>query len=519
MYKALPAVGIAAIAALVLILGSKATPAEAATVVVTSNADSGPGTFRAAVQQANTNPSVTYIKFLTAGPITLQSPVLYSGTQSLTLSGLYNWTVIQGSSTWPCAEPLFASTGGGDLTLISLSFSGNWCGDGVRVTLPDVNRTVYITLNNVLMNGNDGNGLLIVENDQDCDSGDASINLNVLSSTFNGNSYYGLWVREYGSGSLTVSTKFSSFNDNYDADGLRASERCSGDLTVTTIASKFGGNDENGLRGDESQEGGVNATLSGLDATGNGDEGVDFDEDDDPFNPASIGTADDDRDNEDTASAADGPAVASCGAGGNLTLTVNGGRANDNGSDGFELGESGCGSVYATFNAMVVSLNQDDGFDIEERSGGDLEFTVGSATTIDNNGHGDSDGDGVRLSELEYGSLIARITSSTVRWNGAVASDGDGIEIAEDGYGDVVLNIALTPVVGNRDDGLDLTEGECGDLDATLVSSTVSLNADRGVEGSQDSQCGDDFGELTLIFTSVLGNGGNNIDLSGIVVN
>ncbi|MGE0136078.1 MAG: hypothetical protein AB7T16_13220, partial [Dehalococcoidia bacterium] len=67
-------------------------------------------------------------------------------------------------------------------------------------------------------------------------------------------------------------------------------------------------------------------------------------------------------------------------------------------------------------------------------------------------------------------------------------------------------------------DGVFLEENDCGNLGASFVSSTVSANADDGIDAEQDD-CGSDEGDLTLVFTSVVANGDNNLDLLGVVQN
>ncbi|MGE0133510.1 MAG: hypothetical protein AB7L91_04395 [Dehalococcoidia bacterium] len=529
MYKAL-SVGIAAVAAVLLLLGSGARPVEAAsTVLVFSTADSGPGTFRAAIDQANNNSNVGTIKFFTNGPITLNDPVEYDGSQPLTLSGLFN-TVIQGQSTntqIACDvdddEGLFESTGGADLTLLSLTFQNNPCGNGVYVYLDD-DEDVSVTLNKVVARNNDEDGVRIKE-DSGCYGG-TDINLTVVYSTFTGNGDDGLEINDEGEGSVTASLRFSHFRNNGE-DGFDIFEECDGDVSLTTFGSSFNdngwdteGNGE-GIDVDELGNGYVNVTLNGLDASGNDDDGVDIEErDGSEIDSLSLqGAETDEVDSEDgQPGASDGPQTATC-EGDNLTLTVNGGRANDNDSDGFEIDEEDCGSLYMTVTGVVASGNADDGFDAEESGPGDLEFTAGSATTADNNGREDEDGNGFQLYEESYGSLYVDLASVAARYNGAIDEDGDGIDLEEWDNGDLMLDVGLSTVLSNLSDGVDAEENGCGLFDATFLSSTVSINAGDGIEAYQEYDCGDPDGELTLIFTSVVANLDDDLDLDGVVLN
>lgn len=518
MFRALP-LGIAAVAALFLVLGSGPRPAEAATtVLVTSNANSGPGSFRAAVDQANGNSNVGIIKFLVNGPITLQSSVVYTNTQALTLSGLYK-TVIQGttaapvSTTFDCGEyGLFTSTSAADLTFVSLTFQNADCGSGIRVQLPDAERTVHVTLNGVSLRNNDQYGLFIDEDDYDCDSA-ASIDLNLWYSTAVDNDEDGVGVREFGYGFMTASVNFSSFRNN-GGDGLDLTEHCDGNFTLNTAASSFNDNGSNGIFGEESDDGSAIVTLNGLDALNNGDDGVQIGEDD-QAQDGSIDSANGD-DPTPPATEEDGPELASC-YGGSLDFTINGGRANGNDSDGIDLDEYDCGNVNVWLNGFVANSNADDGIDVYESYGGDLYFRSTSATSASYNGRDDEDGNGFQLYEEGYGSVDAQIDRGTASYNGDDEESGDGIEIHEHNKGDLTLLVTLTAVLGNLEDGVDLEENGHGDLDSTFVSSTVSINADDGIEAYQDD-CNDDYGEVTLVLSSVVANGDNNIALDGDVI-
>lgn len=110
------------------------------------------------------------------------------------------------------------------------------------------------------------------------------------------------------------------------------------------------------------------------------------------------------------------------------------------------------------------------------------------------------------------------LTSVAARFNGPIDESGDGIDLEENDNGSLTLDVGLSVVLSNGDDGVDAEEYGCGDFDATFVSSTVSINAEDGIDAYQDD-CGGDSGELTLIFTSVVANLDDNLDLDGVVLN
>lgn len=82
----------------VLLSSQRASTAEAATAFVTSSADSGPGTFRAAIEAANASSSVNLIVLTNTLPVQLTSQVTYTGNQDLVIQGnsVLSNRVIQG---------------------------------------------------------------------------------------------------------------------------------------------------------------------------------------------------------------------------------------------------------------------------------------------------------------------------------------------------------------------------------------------------------------------------------------
>lgn len=73
-------------------------------------------------------------------------------------------------------------------------------------------------------------------------------------------------------------------------------------------------------------------------------------------------------------------------------------------------------------------------------------------------------------------------------------------------------------VLFNLDDGVDVEENDCGDLDASFTLSGVNLNTESGFDPYQDD-CGGDTGDLTLTATSALGNSEGSFNLDGVVLN
>src|SRR5262245_60425809 len=129
---------------------------------VSTNSDNGPGSFRAAIEAANADPSIGTIRFAAGlGPIRLSEPVTYSGTHALGIQG--EGARLIGSGL-PDATSALVADGGGNLTLRRLSVTGA-PGNGITVKVPDdASGTIAIRLQDVTIRENGLHGILI--NDQ-----------------------------------------------------------------------------------------------------------------------------------------------------------------------------------------------------------------------------------------------------------------------------------------------------------------------------------------------------------------
>ena len=113
------------------VVGLLAAPATAATALVSNTADAGAGSFRAAVEAANSDPAITSIRFRRdLGTIELQSTVTYAGAQALTIDGRGTEIGSAAAQTFD----LFIVEGGGDLTLRSLTFREG--DNGISIGIP-----------------------------------------------------------------------------------------------------------------------------------------------------------------------------------------------------------------------------------------------------------------------------------------------------------------------------------------------------------------------------------------------
>jgi hypothetical protein len=274
----------------------RAVPADR-TVVVSSSNDSGPDTFRAAVNQANGDPGIRKIQFRgSVNVVALQQTVVFSGSQDLTIAGAN--AVLDGAGI--ASGPAFRATGGGDLTVFNLRVR-NAPGEGIAVDVPpSATGTVRVELIDVDIVDNGGHGVLV--NDQDDPTGDpntaagtsgssASVDVKVVRALFRGNGFTaglsdldGLRVNEGGPGDLSITLFLTKAEEN-GADGIEVDERGPGNVYVDMSASAVNGNGahdpedlDDGFDIDENQEGSIIGLISLSSANDNLEEGFDFNE-------------------------------------------------------------------------------------------------------------------------------------------------------------------------------------------------------------------------------------------------
>jgi|SoiMethySBSTD1v2_1073268.scaffolds.fasta_scaffold345044_2 hypothetical protein len=400
--------------------------------LVSNSNDSGPGSFRAAIDLANADPDVTHVQFTgSARMIALQQTVNFTGAQALTIKG--NGAVLDGSGI--ALGAAFLATGGGDLTISRLTVR-NAPAEGVAVEVPaGATGTIYVSLAQVEIRANRGHGVLV--NDQEdpstvdgvqpnANGSAASVFVTVTNSRFVGNGYSvsdrdGLRVNEGGDGDLAIVVRHTVAADNA-ADGIEVDERGAGDVlvdvgfaevvrngkfdpedlddgfdideyndgsiigfVVSTIASD---NYEEGLDFNENNAGDLRVNLVRVDASGNREEGVDYEEDDD--------------------FAGGGDLVTSM-----IDVTTNGNGA-DGGDAGLKIREKGVGHLDTTLRRIEASNNLIGGVSVREDADGDLRSRIERVVAEANSGRG------IDFDENGAGSLAVRASASTSLTNGDV---------------------------------------------------------------------------------------------------
>lgn len=415
------------------------------TAFVLNGNDVGPGSFREAIDLANTNASITRVQFLRRFTINLQHTIYFSGVQNLTISG--NNSTLDGTGLPNPGDDAFVVLSGGGLTVSNLTVR-DAKGEGLEVQVPSGTiGTVRIVLFDVNIIDNLGHGVLV--NDQtdpdnvaNANGSDASVDVLVLGSRFQGNGFSvvdrdGLRVNEGGVGDLSITVKLSTSEGN-GADGIEVDERADGDVRVQMTAST--------LRG--------NGSFTSADF----DDGFDIDE------------------------AGDGDVT------GQIVLS----SANDNFEEGFDFNENGAGDLKVDMLLVEASRNAEEGIDFEEdddesaSSSGGIVTTMELVRAIGNKG-GDA---GIKIRErastdpsntgTDPGDLTATlkgvVTSNNFVTNPIATDGGRGIFIREDGVGSMFASVTNATILANESHGIDFDENGDGNATITVTNSNSSNN-------------------------------------------
>ena len=240
--------------------------------------------------------------------------------------------------------------------------------------------------------------------------------------------------------------------------------------------------------------------------------------------------------------------------------------ADECGSGGGGAGEGSSASINVVLdNVTVFDVGNGkfdaDGFRVDERGDGDINFTASNSSFLY------VGADGVELDEGQKGNVIANVTNSIFSNNGAYCDpkllkaympaedegefednqraensipgkikgspdDGcferevelyssgfvkefefgidldDGFDIDEAGPGNLVVNIDRSRIVGNLDEGLDFDEENNGDMFLQIKNTLAMGNTDDGIKNSEN-----DGGSIIALFEGInsIENGGKGI--------
>lgn len=460
-------------------------------VMVTSAADAGPGSLRAAFMAASADPSIRAVQVRPGLTIELHSSLEYSGSQSLFIHA--HGAILDGAAL-PAGATNLRAFARGDLEISDLTVQ-NAPGHGLVVQIPaDESGTKTVVLNGVTALDNLGHGVEINDQEDPDDAGDsdagirgnsngsdASLDVRVYRSVFEGNGFGAL-----------------------DRDGLRVNEGGLGDLRFEIVDSRADANGADGVELDERGEGSLAFRIFRSHFSRNGD----YDQ-----------SADPDKDDGFDADETDA---------GDFIADVMLSTANDNFEEGFDFNENDAGDQIVTIKLSEASGNTEEGIDLEEdddwQGGGDLiavldRVVANGNTTVDGNG-------GIKIRERGDGDLDARIEGSTASENveagihlreqhggdlrtrivGALAErNGDtGIFVREDDAGSQDAEVSGSRSLANGEHGIDFDENGDGDLAARVRFTTASDNAEYGIRADEG---GAGAGTLSLQTVTLDGNG------------
>ncbi len=406
------------------------------TYFVTSEADTGAGSLREGIEQANLDSEITRIVVQqNVSEIHLDSTIEYSGRQNLNVRG--NGVEVTSNGQSRGKFDLFESNGGANLRVYDTTFSDG--ANGISVPVPaGKTGTIRVILNNVTLKDN---GLFGAHIDDQVSNSSASIFLRVVGSSVTGNG-----------------------TDAIDYDGVRVDEGGEGSIRARIIRTSVNGNGADGLELNERGPGAVRAYVNNSSFDANG-----F------FNRADF---EDGLDIDETGS-------------GNLWFIAVNSTFNDNYDQGLDLDEEMGGNLYASLTQVNANRNMAEGIKIDEKfdannvnSNGTLTTVFSVVTANDNAGE-----EGIAITEEGNGSLWTTFTDVRAYRNGK-----EGIDLSENGVGGA--NTVLTSVFANNngDDGIHIDENDRGRfyfLGTTVISQS---NAAYGVSLRQESDWTTDGG-------------------------
>lgn len=321
---------------------------------------------QAAFADANVDSSIEEIVFAKNAYIKLTAPVVYTGTQDLTLVG--RDAVIDGSDagSFVLDDDLTAVTEDGTLvfnTAANLSFKkltiSNSATRGIVVNIPTdaTGDDISVSMNNVHVLNSALYGVHIDDNADEFDDGVTGsaigIDLRINNSTFIGN----------GTGAI-------------DFDGVRVDEHAEGDIEAFITNTHIDMNGGDGIELDEAGDGDVDATMRNVSVSYIGffneedlDDGFDIDEAND----------------------------------GNVSVKLVRVTVNSNMDEGLDFDEEGEGNLNMALRRVEAMGNTDEGIKADEVDAGDIEANMKKINVAHN---GD---DGVQFTELGEGAIEAKL--------------------------------------------------------------------------------------------------------------
>jgi len=436
--------------------------------LVTTGADSGPGSLRAALGSVAAQATPVPIFVVTDGDIEIVSTLTYSGRLPVTILGNGQTVRISANAT------VLALTEGADLTVSHLDFEGPGgfsltsrgdlagpAGKGIFIDVRDEQTgTVHLVLDEVTISNVAYHGIHV----SDCDLADAC----------GGGSGGG---GEGAPASIAVSLRNVTVRDvghgAFDADGIRIDERGAGDIHYSAYGSTFRGVGADGVELDEGDAGHVIATIAGNQFLDNGGycdldvlQGFLPSEAEEEFEdgaraetdiPGHVAGSPDDRCFEREVSLFPSGFVESYESSIDL-------------DDGIDIDEAADGGLWVAMTDSAIIGNLDEGVDLDEEDAGDANVAFVRSTA-----EGNTD-DGFRTSETGPGDLIARLYAVSAQENG-----DNGARFDEADEGTVRVDVDATTTAANddgRDTGLRVTKEGEGEGTLTVTASELKDGID-----------------------------------------
>jgi hypothetical protein len=441
--------------------------------VVSNSKDSGDGSIRAAIENANKSAGANVIYIKSGNNIKILSSLSYTSTAPLFIYG-------QGQTIHAMDDfTILESTNGGDMSIHSINFRGpggfnienraDLDGVGGKGILLNVRDNQYgmvkLVLNDVKVSDVANHGIHV----SDCDVGATC----------------GAGGGGAGGGSpASISVSLNNVVvDNvgqgmFDADGLRVDERDNGDLIASILNSSFTRVGADGVELDEGQAGSVIAQIENTSFNNNGYychpdilEAYLPEEDEGEF-----------EDGQMTESAVP-PAITGSPDDGCFEREVS---LYDSGfveeyefgidvDDGFDVDEAGPGDIYAEVTRSTIIGNWDEGLDFDEEQEGSINMTIIDTIALSNTD------DGYKHSEEGPGNVSAFVINSSSEDNG-----GKGFVFEEEEAGNVMI-MAQDVTTSNNDDsdgtGMELVQEDSGYGIVRSISSSIADGFDiEGVE-------------------------------------
>ncbi|MEE4162529.1 MAG: hypothetical protein V2I25_08470 [Woeseiaceae bacterium] len=405
--------------------------------LVTSDADSGPGTLRDALETQE----ATRIKIPgRIGDILINSTLLYSAEEPLTIIGSGQTIYTEANTT------LIEISNGADLTIRNLHFEGPGgfsisnrgdldgqgqeidAGKGIFVDVrDDQSGMVSVNLTNVSVKGVANHGIHV----SDCS----------LADDCGGGSGGG---GEGSDASIQIICTHCRVDDagngKFDADGIRIDERGQGSIYALLKSSAFNNVGADGVEVDEGNDGGVYIVAVNTDFSDNGgycDPDILA-----PFVPDDAEYADGEVE-EDAVLIPSGSPDDTC-IETEISLYDSGfveeveyGLDLDDGIDG---DEAGAGSLWVSMVNSTIDRNLDEGVDMDEADSGDIVASyIGTHASMNND-------DGFKMTEEDDGGMYG-----TVRGSSATLNGGKGFVFEEEDAGDLQVSVRGTKTAGNDD--------------------------------------------------------------------